>query len=333
MTNIVQYSNNCAALVPADGDANSRSRLTIYADWLDWTGGSWHSPDLNAYRDFMLHEYSGRNNRPLSPNSVSTHIASIKGQYKRLLTDNRVRDYLYSMANGSVTERKAFVDEILTRLANSIAAPNGRVDLTVKQDIADSDHIRLTPRQAKQMLSMPDTNTLQGQRDKALLSIMIATGIRESEAVDLDVDDLRVIFAGEVCLQVRCGKGNKQRGIPYGANITNLIPVDDWLHAAQITSGAVFRGFWRGGKAVRPTRLSTRAVNDIVGSYPVIINGAPNRVKPHDLRRTYAYIMYGTGMDILAIRDNLGHTDIRVTQRYIGAQDMGARTPSKSILG
>ncbi|MCP4708793.1 MAG: tyrosine-type recombinase/integrase, partial [Planctomycetes bacterium] len=72
--------------------------------------------------------------------------------------------------------------------------------------------------------------------------------------------------------------------------------------------------------------------NDIVDKYPVIINGEPVRVKPHDLRRTYAKLMHDIGTNVLAIADNMGHTNNAITHQYIGQQDMEQRRPSKSIL-
>ena len=107
--------------------------------------------------------------------------------------------------------------------------------------------------------------------------------------------------------------------------------LDKWLEVAGSTGqrmegGPVFRGLHKGG-TLRPGRLSVRAVQYIVTRYPVMVGGAMVKVRPHDLRRTYARRLYEAGVDLLAIRDNLGHADHKTTLGYIGPQDVGRRRP------
>lgn len=87
----------------------------------------------------------------------------------------------------------------------------------------------------------------------------------------------------------------------------------------------MFMGIYKGGKTLRPGRLSVRAIEYIVGSYPVAINGKMVYVKHHDLRRTYARQLYGAGVDIMAIQKNLGHATLRTTEGYIGTLDADTR--------
>jgi site-specific recombinase XerD len=137
------------------------------------------------------------------------------------------------------------------------------------------------------------------------------------ELCGLDVDDLRQRLNGELAIRVQEGKGKKQRLVPYGAMSWCLVIVDSWLTVADITNGAVFRSLWKGGR-VRISRLSVRAVEDVVKAYPVAIDGALVTVAPHDLRRTYARRLHDAGMGDLEIQNNLGHSDRRTTERYIG---------------
>jgi hypothetical protein len=67
-----------------------------------------------------------------------------------------------------------------------------------------------------------------------------------------------------------------------------LAIVENWLLRADICEGSVFRTFSRVKKKVRPTRLSVRAVNDVLDQYPVVVDGDTRVVKQHDLRRSYA---------------------------------------------
>lgn len=122
-------------------------------------------------------------------------------------------------------------------------------------------------------------------------------------------------------LHVRKGKGSKARLIPYGDLDWCLVVVDKWLAAAGIDDGPVFKGVYRGQNTLRPARLSLRAIEYIVGSYPVAVNWKMIQVTPHDLRRTYARRLYEAGVDIMAIKQNLGHSTLRTTEGYIGVLD------------
>lgn len=316
-------------MLTANDTKDESHRLRLYIDWMAENNLAWYSPDLETYRDYLLKIYSGRDDLPLHPVSVKSHLSTIRGRYQAILRKNSTRDNLYNLvqSNLSPSDKKAFVDEMIERIKNAIDPDNSSVKLVTRQDIEDESHLRLTKQQVSQLLAQPDTSTLIGKRDLALLSLMLCTGIREAELCALDTDDLRRKFGGQLALLIRRGKGAKERLIPYGSLIWGLNIVDSWLRSANITSGAVFYGFFRGGKRIRPDRLTVRAVNQILDKYPVRIDGELRKVAPHDLRRTYARQLYESGMDLLAIRDNLGHADSRTTLKYIGTMDVTARMP------
>ncbi|MCA9887748.1 MAG: tyrosine-type recombinase/integrase, partial [Anaerolineae bacterium] len=297
--------------------------------WLDERHMLWLQPNLAKYRDFLLNEYLGRDGKPLSPNSVKAHLSSIRGRYKALLRDNDTRDRLYNMTpqDASPSDRKALVDEVLKRLSNAIEPQTAPVKVVTRQDVRDDEHLRLTSSQASQLMAMPGTTTLLGLRDTTVIALMLCTGIREAELCALDVPDLRQRLGGALSLHVREGKGSKERLIPYGELEWSLAIADRWMENAGIGKGPVLRGFYKGGKAVRSTRLTVRAINQILERYPIMIDGELRKVHPHDLRRTYARRLYEAGMDLLAIRDNLGHADSRTTLKYIGTMDVDQRKP------
>jgi site-specific recombinase XerD len=166
-----------------------------------------------------------------------------------------------------------------------------------------------------------------GLRDTVVLALMLCTGIREAELCALEVRDLRQRLGGQLALHVRHGKGRKERLIPYGDLDWVLVLIDVWLNKAEITGGPMLRGIYKGGKRVRKTALTVRAINQILDRYPIMIDGQLTAVNPHDLRRTYARQLYEARMDLLAIRDNLGHVDSRTTLEYIGSLDVEQRKP------
>ena len=330
------WHDNHAVLMPRDPDKDQKSRLGYFLDWLAWTRRPWYAPDLRAYRDYLLHErvkinpHTG-NARPatLAPRSAGAHLATIRGRYEALLRDNDVRQWLYDLAppDAAPADKKAFVDETLVRLQNAVHPSTAPIKTLTIQDEAASDHLRLKPHQVKTLLRTPGIGTLPGLRDTAMIAMLVCTGIREAEMVALTVDDLRQHLGDELALRVRGGKGYKQRLVPYGPLDWCLIYTDYWLSAAKITTGPVFRGFYKGYKTLRKYAISKRGVNKILNRYPIPIDGDLREIKPHDLRRTYARNAYERGMDMEQIRQNLGHVSVQTTQTYVGELDARQRQP------
>ena len=316
-----------AGLVRAGAGKDERYRLGRFMAWLDTTGRDALTPDLSGYRDAMAGE--------LAPATVGAHLSTIRGRYRAILRDNGTRALLHDQAGAWLRElgqaddpanRRALVDERLTRLANDLDPAAAPVDRTTHQDRADSDFLRLTTEQAGLLLAAPGVGSRCGLRDTALIGLGLCCGLREAELCGLNVADLRQRLGGELALQVRHGKGNKARLIPYGALSWVLAIVDAWLRSAGLADGPVFRGLFKGGK-LRPGRLSVRGVQDILAGYPVMVDGDLRQVRPHDLRRTYARLMYSGGVDLVAIQQNLGHASLQTTLGYIGELDAGKRRP------
>lgn len=326
---IIPQTDNTILLIRGTTDKDSQHRLYLFLDWLNRNRGVWYQPNLDTYRDYLLDEYQGRDQQPLSATSVKAHLATLRGHYQALLRDNRVRDALYAMTPdaGSPADRKAYVDEIIKRIESAIAPENSSVKVITRQDTPDEEHLRLSANEASALIAAPGTQTLVGLRDTAIIALMLCTGVREAEVCGLNVPDLRQRLGGALALHVRRGKGCKERLVPYGSLEWVLQIVHRWVENAGIKQGAVFRGFYKGQHTLRATRLTTRSINNILDKYPTLVNGTPRRVKPHDLRRTYARRLYEAGVDLLAIRDNLGHADSRTTLHYIGAMDVEARKP------
>lgn len=336
--------DNGSVLMPSDPNKDVQYRMGMYIEWLDKRGQRWFEADLAAYRDYLLkpHHISVKRGdkrgemqavAAKSPATVAAHLATIRGRYNALLISNSVRQDFYNMAptDASGADKKAFVDEVLVRLQNAVHPTTAAVKQTKQQDEADSDHLRLKQAQAESLIAAPGVDTLTGIRDTAIIALTLCTGIREAELTALNVDDLRQTYDGKLSLRVQHGKGDKKRMIPYGALDWCLFFVDKWLSVAGITEGAVFRGFYRGGKVVRPDRLTTRSINEIMNGYPIMIDGKLRAVKPHDLRRSYARLCYDQGFDTIQLQQNLGHASLATTQLYIGALDGAARTPPKII--
>jgi integrase len=322
------YEQNFAILLPDEHNKDVYSRMLFFLDWLDNQNLPWYRPTLSAYKNYLLHYRTRIDPKsgelmfaPLSPAAANAHLATIRGRYRVLLNSNEVRDQLYDALPPDLQDpasRKAIVDELLIRIEHDIHPRASTVKEVTVQDTPDAEHLRLTPSQVRALVRTPGVDRLTTLRDTAILALLICTGIREAELVALNVEDLRQALGGELSLLVRSGKDKKQRLVPYGPLDWCLVYVERWLKAAEITSGAVFRGVFLGDKRVRKTRLTERAVNQIMYRYPISINGVMTVVQPHDLRRTYARNAYLHGMDAERIRQNLGHAHLSTTQEYIG---------------
>lgn len=319
-------------LIPDNASKDIRSRLMQFQQWQQSNGLTWIKPNLAAYRDYLLTNHKNRKGEiePLSAASVNAHLSTIRGRYDTLLTSDEGRDYFYAHApaDGSLADRKAFVDEMVGRVYSALNPKLTSAETIIKQDHADSDQgIRLTRDQVRSLLNMPDIATKQGLRDLSLIALALCTGLREMELAALNVADLRQRLNGELAVAVYEGKGKKQRLVPYGQLVWCLAIVDTWLNAAGITEGAVFRSFYK-GDAVSPRRLSLRGIENVVKHNRLMLDGQLTTLRPHDLRRTYARRLYDAGMGILEIQRNLGHSDHKTTERYIGVGDSSHRAPA-----
>lgn len=145
-------------------------------------------------------------------------------------------------------------------------------------------------------------------RDHALLEVLYATGIRVSELVGLDIDDIdderRVVRV--------LGKGRRERSVPYGVPAQQAI--DAWLRRgrAQLVQPAAGPALFVG---VRGARLGQRAARTIVHQRLAAVPGAPD-IGPHGLRHTAATHLLEGGADLRSVQELLGHSSLGTTQIY-----------------
>jgi integrase/recombinase XerC len=146
-------------------------------------------------------------------------------------------------------------------------------------------------------------------RDRAILELLYASGLRVSELVGLD---LRGVNFGEGMVLVR-GKGNRERIVPFGSKakqaLGDYLPArDKILKGSKKSNNALFLNL-NGG------RLTTRSVDRLVKSY-VRAMGPNVKVSPHSLRHAFASHLLTEGADLRAIQEMLGHKSLGTTQKY-----------------
>jgi len=300
-----------AIIVPPDGSKDQLSRLRKYAAWLDDTGRGWAAPDLAAYRDYL--------SETLAPVSVSAYLSTVRARYQMLLRDPVIKKQMYTQAMRLVeldgyeptpANAAVYVAEIRALIQDAIHPSTAPIRVIVDQD---PTHVRLTQNQANALI-----RSITKPRDKVVVSLLLATGIRSDELVNLRVSDLRQhMDDGTLALLVQDGKGGKSRKVPYGGNEEVLRLVDSYVGSR---TGYVFPGAADG-------HVATKTVRRMLRRWPAYVNGEPVIIKPHDTRRSYARMQYMAGMDIEGIQENLGHEDIGTTRLYIGAVDLSKRLP------
>lgn len=200
------------------------------------------------------------------------------------------------------------------------AADNDLLDLNVAAGIGRVKGVKtvgvkvgnwLDREQAQDLINSPNPKTLKGLRDRAILAVLIGTGIRRSEAMALTFDHLQQREGRWVILNL-VGKGNRTRTIPMPS--WAKAAVDTWAEKAGIGEGHIFRSFRRGDR-ISGQGMTAQAVYDVVREYSEALG---LDVAAHDTRRTYAKLAEKGGADLRQIQLSLGHASIKTTEAYLG---------------
>jgi integrase/recombinase XerC len=213
-------------------------------------------------------------------------------------------------------------------MARKIATLRSFYKWADRRGLADTNPMTLirTPRQAKrlpkaitieqveQLLAAPDEHEVLGLRDRAMLETLYSTGLRVSELVGLECDDLDV--TGEA-LKVR-GKGKKERVVPLGSHALAAIN----RYTERMKSEGRLNGTWQEGRTNRPLfvnkhggRLSSRSVRRKLDKYLKQVGLDPS-ISPHTLRHSFATHLLDNGADLRSVQELLGHQSLSTTQVY-----------------
>ena len=168
----------------------------------------------------------------------------------------------------------------------------------------------LTEDEVEALLSAPDLTTAEGLRDRALLEMLYATGMRVSEIVNLKVENVNL----EMKYVLVFGKGSKERIVPLGSVAAGYL--ERYLKEARPTffvkdeedPQTVFIGL--GGQG-----LTRQRVWELIGQYGRNA-GILKHISPHMLRHSFATHLLDNGADLRSVQEMLGHADISTTQIY-----------------
>jgi integrase/recombinase XerD len=166
----------------------------------------------------------------------------------------------------------------------------------------------LTAAEIESLLAQPDPKTPLGRRDRAMLEVLYATGLRVSELITLKTSD---VHRGAGFLRVM-GKGSKERLVPVGRSA--LAFLQDYLETARprLAKGRVSEALFLSNRG----RAMTRQQFFLLLKRYARAAGIKKDVSPHKLRHSFATHLLGNGADLRSVQAMLGHADLATTQIY-----------------
>ncbi len=175
----------------------------------------------------------------------------------------------------------------------------------------------LAPAECAALLAAPDPRTAAGRRDRAMLELLYATGLRVSELVGLELNDVNL----ETRVLVARGKGNKERLVPVGAPAAQS--VRSYLEGARelLLKGRRSSDLFVTLRGRRMTRHGFARLLVRHGRSA----GIRRAISPHKLRHAFATHLLAGGADLRAVQAMLGHADVATTQIYTHVDTTQAR--------
>ena len=165
----------------------------------------------------------------------------------------------------------------------------------------------LSGREVELLLAQPSSSDPKGLRDKAMLEVMYATGIRVTELIDLNVEDVNL----ELGL-IKCCSSKKNRAIPlYPAALKAITQYIRDVRSTMVSDPAEHALFVNIGGA----RMSRQGFWKILKHYQAKA-GIQKEITPHTLRHSFAVHLLENGADLGSLQELMGHSDISSTQMY-----------------
>jgi len=257
----------------ADHTLESYARdLAALAAYADESGRTPEALDRASLEEFVRRQMT----RGLSPRSVARAVAAVRGFYRFLVLDRRL-------------DRNP---------ADDLRPPRAWRSLPKFLSLEEVDRL----------IAQPDVTTAGGLRDRAMIELLYATGLRVSELVNIRQGDLHLDEHYLTCI----GKGSKERIVPIGEQASQ------WIMKYQATAR---RELLRGRATARLFVNARGGALSRVGFWKILKRhgraaNLPRMLSPHVLRHSFATHLLERGADLRAIQVMLGHADLSTTQIY-----------------
>lgn len=211
------------------------------------------------------------------------------------------------LSSSSVSRTLSSLRSLFQFLISEGVCENNPAKAVHNDKVEKKELIVLTSKEVEKLLSQPDTSDIKGLRDKAMIELLYATGIKVSELIALDVSD----FNAQLSF-IRCGSGEKERFIPIYPlackAIQTYLEKSRKLFVSDSEEKSLFVN-------VTGERMTRQGFWKILKAY-VSSAGIKKDITPHTLRHSFAAHLIENGADIHDIQLILGHSDIASTQRY-----------------
>jgi integrase/recombinase XerD len=239
-------------------------------------------------------------------------FARRKGRRVETLGSSALREFLRDLHRQGLALRSISRITSAVRGLYRFAASEGYVRSDPAEQIDSARVSRNLPRylsldEVERLLEAPDTSTPEGLRDRAMVELLYATGLRVSELISLRLPDLHFEMGYLVCR----GKGRKERVVPYGKSAKRWLEnylVHGRVELAKRTSDALFLS--RLGRAMTRQRFF-----QILKGYGRRA-GISRDLSPHVVRHSFATHLLERGADLRSLQLMLGHSNIGTTQIY-----------------
>src|SRR6202045_3226519 len=277
-------------------------------------------PALPKITHLIIREFVGHlHEQGLEKSSIARKLAALRSFFK------------YCVREGMIKENPARLvptPKLPKRIPSVLSAEemNGFLNQLAEMGAASGGSIPAKRRLSPDGAPRKDLKTLREEglllrRDRALLELLYAAGLRVSELTGLDLVDIE---QKERVLRVT-GKGNKERIVPYGTKAQEALdkywPLREQLLLQTSGSGGVRRAAPRTNAVFlnyAGRRLTQRSVGRIVKKYTKLVNINWD-LHPHSLRHAFATHLLADGADLRAIQELLGHQSLSTTQKYTHA--------------
>jgi len=297
--------------------------LTSFLDWLDIEKGLSNKSQEN-YSRFLkkfIDWLKKSNLENLKPHELSpAHI----WDYRVYLSRHSKKPLKKSTQNYYLIALRSLLNYFADR--DILSLPSEKIKLAKDKDEKKVHFLNLE--QVEKLVSIPNTQKINGLRDRAILETLFSTGLRIAELVSLDQEQM-VIKPTTKDLEISIiGKGGHVRTVFFSERA--IYWIKEYLDTRKDNNKALFISYQ--GRKNTSKRLTDRSIERSIKKY-ALLAGLSSKTTPHTLRHSFATDLLNQGVDLRLIQEFLGHRNIATTQVYTHVTNKQLRDVHRKFHG